>query len=390
MLAVSYGLLFLAGVPAQLSGQATDQILTESFRNWSPAEINQAFATLGISPETFATIGQWGDLVLQPVYLLLGVFLFWRRSDDWLVLLLAGVLVCFLATDAVATAFGDNALTRGIDEATGTVAGGAFLLLLMIFPDGRFVPRWMRWVGLYMGLTQIGRLFSPAWYDANSFVLVAPVMAMVVVSQGYRYFRVADPVQRQQIKWVVFGLAATLSPIVVYASVQASVPAARQPGVVALAWQLLGWLGWSSFLILWPIGLIVAVLRYRLWDIDVVIRRTLIYSVLTGVLALAYLGSVLVLQPALAGLTGQGSALATVLSTLIVAALFGPVRNQVQRAIDRRFYRRKYDAARTLAAFAASARDETDLERLSQQLVDVVQETMQPESVGLWLRRNKP
>jgi hypothetical protein len=139
-----------------------------------------------------------------------------------------------------------------------------------------------------------------------------------------------------------------------------------------------------------PVTIGLAILRHRLWDIDVFIRRTLVYSVLTGLLALAYFGSVLLLQPVLGRLTGgTQTPLVTVISTLAVAALFFPLRGRVQAFIDRRFYRSKYDAARTLAAFAAAARDETDLPQLTARLADVIDETMQPESLGLWLRKDK-
>ncbi|MEP7359816.1 MAG: hypothetical protein ABI847_21375, partial [Anaerolineales bacterium] len=127
--------------------------------------------------------------------------------------------------------------------------------------------------------------------------------------------------------------------------------------------------------------------RHRLYDIDLVIRRTLVYSILTGLLALAYFGGVLVLQNVFRALTGQEqNSLAAVLSTLAIAALFVPLRARIQRAIDRRFFRRKYDAARALSGFAANARDETNLENLSADLVRVVDDTMQPAQVSLWLR----
>jgi hypothetical protein len=136
-----------------------------------------------------------------------------------------------------------------------------------------------------------------------------------------------------------------------------------------------------------PAAIAIAILRYRLWDIDLVIHRTLVYSILTGLLALTYFGAVLVLQNVFRVLTGQEqNSLAAVLSTLGIAALFVPLRSRVQRAIDRRFFRNKYDAARALGGFAASARDETNLESLSAQLVRVVDDTMQPENVTLWLR----
>jgi hypothetical protein len=135
----------------------------------------------------------------------------------------------------------------------------------------------------------------------------------------------------------------------------------------------------------------VSILRYHLWDIDVIIRRTLVYAVVSGSLVIAYLSSVIVLQSLLRFFTGQDqSPLVTVASTLAIAALFGPLRNRAQTFIDRRFYRRKFDAARTLEGFGASARDETDLERLSADLVQVVDETMQPAQVSLWLRKSSP
>jgi hypothetical protein len=145
---------------------------------------------------------------------------------------------------------------------------------------------------------------------------------------------------------------------------------------------------WIVAVMLIPTAVGVAILRYKLWDIDVIIRRTLIYSVLSAVLALAYFGSILVLQNIFQALTGESrNALVTVLSTLLIAALFGPVRSRVQQAIDRRFYRQKYDAARTLAAFGAQARDVVELEQLSAQLVAAVDDTLQPAHVRLWMRK---
>ncbi len=132
--------------------------------------------------------------------------------------------------------------------------------------------------------------------------------------------------------------------------------------------------------------LAVAITRYRLFDIDILIQRALIYSVLTALLALVYFGSVIVIEGLLRGVVGGESPIAIVLSTLVIAALFGPVRVRVQRAIDRRFYRRKYDAAQTLAAFGAAARDEVDLDQLAARLVNVVDDTMQPAHVSLWLK----
>jgi hypothetical protein len=154
---------------------------------------------------------------------------------------------------------------------------------------------------------------------------------------------------------------------------------------VQLAMDHLAWL----CLILLPVTLAFSVLRYRLWDIDLLIRRTLLYALLTGALASLYLGSVVVLQAAWNATTGRAQApVVTVLSTLFIAAIAGPLRTGLQRAIDRRFNRRRYDAARTLEAFSATLRADAyaDLDWLSAQLVGVVQDTLEPEKVSLWLR----
>jgi hypothetical protein len=134
-----------------------------------------------------------------------------------------------------------------------------------------------------------------------------------------------------------------------------------------------------------PISFTVAILRYRLWDIDIIIRRTLVYGLLSALLIIIYFGSVVVIQALFTAVSGQQSAVAIVISTLIIAALFQPLRLRIQGWIDRRFFRAKYDASQALAEFGQIARDEVDLEKLTSALLQVAQETMQPESVWLWL-----
>jgi hypothetical protein len=162
----------------------------------------------------------------------------------------------------------------------------------------------------------------------------------------------------------------------------------RPPGSPLPWWSLAGSTGWWLTLSIVPIALSIAVLRYGLYEIDLVINRTLVYGSLTAMLVAVYFGGVATTQAIFNALTGQEqqSQLAVVVSTLVIAALFNPLRRRIQSFIDRRFYRRKYDAAKTLGAFSAKLRDETDLDALSDDLVGVVRETMQPSNVSLWLR----
>ena len=181
-------------------------------------------------------------------------------------------------------------------------------------------------------------------------------------------FRRSRGVERQQLKWFLYAVALT--------------PAFPIFGSIPLVGGLL--LGFV--IIALPVAIGVAVLRYRLYEIDIIIRRTLIYGMLTVSLILVYFGSVVIFQGYFQVITGEKSQLASVISTLVIAALFSPLRRRLQQVIDRRFYRRRYDVEQTLASFSAKLRDEVDLDGLSEHIVVVVQETMQPESVFLWLK----
>ncbi len=211
-----------------------------------------------------------------------------------------------------------------------------------------------------------------------------------VVSLVLRYRRSGGEV-REQIKWIAFAVSflglmfvsvMAIALIHFFFAPETWEGAAQAPPF----WlTLLFYVMLLSFVGV-PIAVGFAVLKYRLYNIDLIINRTLVYGFLTAMLALVYFGSIVVLQRIFIGLTGEQSTLAVVASTLVIAALFNPLRRRIQGFIDRRFYRSKYDAAKTLEAFTAKLRDETDLDALSDDLVGVVRETMQPTHESLWLR----
>ncbi len=198
-------------------------------------------------------------------------------------------------------------------------------------------------------------------------------------------FRRARGDERQQLKWFAFA-ALVFAIIVVTLQTFFNALHPLDPGALH-ATDLFFGVPYALAVAVIPVAAGIAVLKYHLYDIDLIIRRTLVYAVLTALLALVYLGAVITLQTLFTALTGSArSELVTVLSTLIIAALFVPLRRRIQAFIDRRFYRRKYDAARVLAHFGAGLRDEVNLDNVSAHLLTAVDETMQPQSVGLWLR----
>ncbi|HRX03414.1 MAG TPA: hypothetical protein P5148_09735, partial [Anaerolineae bacterium] len=216
------------------------------------------------------------------------------------------------------------------------------------------------------------------------------------VSQVIRYRRVSTGIERQQTKWVVYALAMVAVGLAAFyavgTAVDSNLPLYMMAGSgPATAWSMVVYFGWQTAMrhlfLLVPVAFALSILRYGLYDIDLVIRRTLQYGVLTLLLALVFFGAVTLLTSLLAAVTGQQSALALVIATLLIAALFNPLRRRIQNGIDRRFFRRKYDAQQVLARFAMTARNETDLDALTSELVRVVQETMEPATVSIWLRK---
>jgi hypothetical protein len=256
--------------------------------------------------------------------------------------------------------------------------------LICLTPDGRLVPRWTRWL-ILLSLPLVVSVFSlplPVWG-----VYICLLVSGAIYAQVYRYRFVYTPTERQQTKWVMFGVLLWWL-LILMLFVPYSIESSLSPGS-PLPWWTLYSAGYWLTLAIVPLSLSIAVLRYRLYDIDIIINRTLVYGSLTVLLGLVYFGSVASLQYAFRALIGHEDfpQLTIVVSTLVIAALFDPLRRRIQAFIDRRFYRRKYDARKTLDDFSVRLRDETNLDSLNAELITVVKETKQPEHVSLWLRQ---
>jgi hypothetical protein len=407
---------FAAGVPVRLAQlQSTVGLENSAPIAGMPPEL-QGIYTSRLGPAEAAVLNAWGlSLGFYAAYIVafevglalacavIGIFIFWRRPDDWVTLWMSFILV-LLGTVALAPELPTLATLWagwGLVFLSGSVLGMVSNVhLLFLSPDGTFVPPWtMRLTAAFSGV-MLALVLIASRVIATGGVLLTSALAPVailwlgllvigIVSQVYRYRHLSNSLQRQQTKWLVVGLAAVIAGFVINATLLLS--SVQQTGQGRLLSYLVRAPAASLCMALLPVCLAFSILRYRLWDIDLIIRRTLIYSGLTAALAGVYLVSIVVLQSLFGAISGdRDTPLVTVVSTLAIAALFVPLRRRLQEIIDRLFYRRKYDAAQTMAAFGATLRDETDLARLAEDSLDVVHATMQPAHVSLWLSPNKP
>jgi hypothetical protein len=348
-------------------------------------------------------------LIIPPTFATLGALISARRPGNvmgWIFLatgILGSVQIFFGQYAKVALALDGPALPGGALAAwIAMLAQNSFpisiLFLVFLFPDGMLPSR--RWrpvawaMGVFLAATLVLGALSPGPFRdfpsaSNPFgVGVAKLPGPVLAAGGLGgllcvaatmlslvlrfYFSRGE--ERLQLKWFTYATVVGISTPLLLTTLAPSI------------FQLVGPFAWTLGFLSLPVSAGVAVLKYRLYDIDLIINRTLVYGPLTAMLVAVYVGGVIVLESAFRTLTGGGSQLAIVASTLLIAALFNPLRRRVQNFIDHLFYRRKYDAAKTLETFSARLRDETNIDALNTELLSTVRETMQPEHVSLWLR----
>jgi hypothetical protein len=335
---------------------------------------------LGISVDAYAAGYLAFSVALTFVWWSLAALIFWRKSDEGMALLVALMFV-IQGTTSVTEVIHASGGPYGVLNTLGWMA---IMFVMFLFPDGRFVPGWSGWLATAVATVMLlSAVFPVSMLNFLSHPVIYVIfLGVIMAAQVYRYRKVSGPVERQQTKWVVYGLVTYVIGVGALLVVGLITGALDAPGsiyslfmapVISLCWLAI------------PLSFALAILRSRLYNIDVIINRTLIYGMLSVTLALVYTASVVLLQSLFNPLLGAGNGLAVVISTLAIAALFMPLRRWTQGFIDKRFYRRKYDAAMTLQAFSATLRDEVDLEKLTSELVEVVHNTMQPSHISVWL-----
>ena len=338
-----------------------------------------------------ATPGQFGNLLGAILLLIICWFTFLRRPDipSARALLMFGTAsgaatISTIVPDGLSVQFDQSAfyLTAFFSYVIfGTLLAPSLLTFALLFPrPKRVIQRhsWLSFLPFAYGLgllifLLIGGRAEVGWVSTLGMIILA------IVSLIHAGVTQRDAVSRAQLRWAITGFVAGLLLFGL------NFPLGFN-WVTDLFWINVFIVLSSLGVVVIGTGLAVAVLRYRLYDIDLIIRKTVQYGVVTAVLALVYFGTIILLQSLVGQATGEQSPIIIVLSTLLIAALFNPLRHRIQDVIDRRFFRKKYDAQQVLAQFAAVARDETDMEALTAELIRVVQETMQPEEVTIWFK----
>jgi hypothetical protein len=355
----------------------------------SPATTLQ-LSKASIPPRFFISYFTVTDIFSVLVYLGVAVFIFLRRSSDGMAILVSLMLVTFGVVTASGS-FDDAASTYPalvvLSDVLNITSNICLMLFFYLFPNGRFVPRWTSGLAvLSLPIIVLVSLFPDL--PVNNLIFLFAVVSFLYI-QIYHYKYVSDIEQRQQTKWVLFGTAIAMIGLLLLSLLIDPINHNKtQTNPPALYLALLSNSAFHLIALLIPVSLAIAILRYRLFDIDMIVRRTLTYATLTACLALVYFGSVLLLQQVVRLAIGTSSPIAVVLSTLVIAALFAPLQRRLQDIIDRRFFRRKYNVERAIETFRLTTRNEVELGKLTEKLIATSSEALQPMYISLWLKQS--
>ena len=378
-----------ATIPYTIERNGEPQMVAVQLHTLTPRQIAQAFLYV-----FRANLPQLSWFVVGLI-----VFFLRPRNVAARLLLVAGAsLTIGTRIGWAATVTGANFVPRPnfyldfmFDTQWGWLFFPSFILLLLVFPQPLWPklaqPSYRRRVILFAYLVPTILSLLTAITEIEALALVVLLAdALLILGLGItaviKAYRRTDPVARAQVSWIAFGIAFSIGGTVVGYLLNFF-------GVISF-WEaplFASFFNWITGLTL-PICVAIAILRYRLFDIHLIIRKTVQYGAVTAVLALVYFGTIILLQNLVGQATGEQSPIIIVLSTLLIAAMFNPLRQRIQNVVDRRFFRQKYDAAQVLSQFAQTARDEVEMEALQAELLRVIQETLQPESVAVWFKQS--
>jgi hypothetical protein len=337
------------------------------------------------------------EIGVMLLYILSSLLLYKMRSHDWMALLTAAGMAAFALhiTPTLFTWMGLSAANTLIGSAFKIVGLGCAFMFLYLFPGGFYSPSWMRlfflgwlvWAVLWLLYPRSVFAFrDPYTISIPGFIIFMSWWGVGVFSQIYRYYKVSGPIERQQTKFITFGATLVVISYFIYVPLREYLLYSERTLAGSLLFQLFAPYVYLLAVGAMPIVITLSIIRYRIWDIDIIIRRTLVYTALTGVLILLYFASVVIMQAAVTPFVGgEQTALVTVGSTLLIASLFHPMRKRLQTQVDRSFYRQRYNTEQALAEFAEAARSADELDRLVNKLSHVIIETLHPESIDMWL-----
>jgi hypothetical protein len=328
------------------------------------------------------------SLVMPLGFFILAAIIFIKRPNDPMALVTSLMLVFVgpYLTGGISSEFTRYPHLHYLSTALEIVGVSLTGLFLFTFPNGAFTPRWSLYLfGICLALS-LSRIFVSVYEDAVVVYLFLFEAVLGLLFQIVRYQTNSTATEKQQAKWAALGFSGPILAVAWWFFILLPRGAITYSSMSTLEGDVVAVFGLAPLLL--PVGITIAILRYKLWEIDLIIRRTLLYSVLSILLGLVYLGCVVMLQQVFATINPQAeqSNLSVVISTLAVAALFTPLRLRIQKGIDRHFYRSKYDAEKALAAFAISARKEVVIDNLTSSLLSVVEDTMQPSQAILWMK----
>lgn len=360
-------------------------------------DLRAELASLGITPGFHATWNIALEALVAFSYFGMAALIAWRKSQDTAALVIALALVAFGAAIPGTIYSILNAQPIWVQPYGFLQILGWMMLLIFafVFPNGRFVPRWalplvVPWaawvVGFFLFAGEITQ--NRVWAIGLTFAIWALWFIVGAAAQYYRYTRVSSWVERQQTKWVVFGFLGTLVGIFVTVLYHVASLTGIVSGETSILLRFGAVILLSVTALLVPLTVGIALLRYRLFDVDALINRALVYGLLSVLLALTYFVTVVALGVLFSSISHEstrGSQVAITLSTLFIATLFQPLRGKIQRGINQRFYRSRYNAARTIESFAAKLPGLVEIEHLTDGVLSIVEETMRPTFATLWL-----